>query len=396
MTDKNKENPVPEEKTQKVEIEQPNSDSQEPKSEAEVESTKMEKQPKVEFEEKQGKRGVKLGTIAIIIALLMGGGATYQIQQQNQNYQAQIDALTQQLQANNSQMASKLDSVSKETISKAEQSTHKAETLIEQQEKSIQSLQLAISELKGRRPNDWLLAEADYLVKLAGRKLFLEKDVVSATLLMESADQRIATLNDPSLMPLRQTMADDITKLKSVDIIDKDGLVLRLIALQKQVDELPLANAILPDAPVEEKKEVSGDIVDWQDNLMTSLKDFSEHFITFRTRDGNVIPLLSPEQHFYLKENIKGKINTAIQAVYKEQGEIYQHSLDIAEEWTMSFFDSNDSKVVKFNQSLDALSKQNIAVEYPVSLATHKQLSDVISERLRRNVTSVIQEGDAK
>ncbi|MDF5281328.1 heme biosynthesis operon protein HemX, partial [Vibrio parahaemolyticus] len=172
-------------------------------------------------------------------------------------------------------------------------------------------------------PNDWLLAEADYLVKLAGRKLFLEHDVESATQLMESADQRIAALNDPSLVKLRKAMANDITKLRTIPLIDRDGLVLRLTALQQQVDKLPLANALLPEAEAVENTEVSEDIANWQDNLMTSLKDFSENFITFRTRDGNVIPLLSPEQHFYLKENIKAKLETAIKAVYQEQGEIY-------------------------------------------------------------------------
>ena len=53
------------------------------------------KQP--EFEEKQGKRGVKLGTIAIVISLLIGGGLTFQMQQKNAQYQAQIDALQAQL-----------------------------------------------------------------------------------------------------------------------------------------------------------------------------------------------------------------------------------------------------------------------------------------------------------
>lgn len=70
---------------------------------------------------------------------------------------------------------------------------------------------------------------------------------------MESADQRIATLNDPSLVPLRKAMASDITKLKTIPIIDRDGLVLRLTALQQQVDQLPLANAILPEAKAVEK-----------------------------------------------------------------------------------------------------------------------------------------------
>ncbi|MDF5295470.1 uroporphyrinogen-III C-methyltransferase, partial [Vibrio parahaemolyticus] len=190
--------------------------------------------------------------------------------------------------------------------------THKAEVVPGQHQKSIESFHLAPADVNGRRPNDWLLAEADYLVKLAGRKLFLEHDVESATQLMESADQRIAALNDPSLVKLRKAMANDITKLRTIPLIDRDGLVLRLTALQQQVDKLPLANALLPEAEAVENTEVSEDIANWQDNLMTSLKDFSENFITFRTRDGNVVALLSPEQHFYLKEKIKAKRETAI------------------------------------------------------------------------------------
>jgi uroporphyrin-3 C-methyltransferase len=243
--------------------------------------------------------------------------------------------------------------------------------------------------VKGRRPNDWLLAEADYLVKLAGRKLFLEHDVESATQLMESADQRIAALNDPSLVGLRKAMANDITKLRVVPLVDRDGLVLRLTALQQQVDKLPLANALLPEAAAVEKQQVSEDIANWQDNLMTSLKDFSENFITFRTRDGNVIPLLSPQQHFYLKENIKAKIETAIKSVYQEQGEIYTTSLETADKWAMAFFNQDDNSVKEFNKSLSQLSKQDIEVEYPAKLESQNQLSDVIRERLRREVTTM-------
>ena len=77
------------------------------------------------------------------------------------------------------------------------------------------------------------LAEADYLVKMAGRKLWLEHDVVSATRLMEGADQRISALNDPSLTTLRQAMADDITTLRAIPLIDRDGLVLKLNSLEK-------------------------------------------------------------------------------------------------------------------------------------------------------------------
>lgn len=354
-----------------------------------AEPPKTAEPAKVEFEEKQGKRGVKLGTVAIILSIIFGGGLAYKLHQQQADYQAQIAQLKSQLDSTQASMKQELSRVQEETIEKATTVTHKAEVVLGQQQKSIESLQLAVADVKGRRPNDWLLAEADYLVKLAGRKLFLEHDVESATQLMESADQRIAALNDPSLVKLRKAMANDITKLRTIPLIDRDGLVLRLTALQQQVDKLPLANALLPEAEAVENTEVSEDIANWQDNLMTSLKDFSENFITFRTRDGNVIPLLSPEQHFYLKENIKAKLETAIKAVYQEQGKIYTTSLKTADKWALAFFNQDDNSVKEFNKTVNQLSQQNIQVEYPTKLQSQSQLSDVIRERLRREVTTM-------
>ncbi|EEZ87867.1 conserved hypothetical protein [Vibrio harveyi 1DA3] len=368
----------------------PKKESEPSKAESKpAEPTKPAEPNKVEFEEKQGKRGVKLGTVAIVLSLIFGGGLTYKMLEQQSEYQTQIAQLQSQLEQAQSAMKQELNQVKEETIEKATTATHKAEVVLGQQRKSIESLQLAVADVKGRRPNDWLLAEADYLVKLAGRKLFLEHDVESATQLMESADQRIAALNDPSLVGLRKAMANDITKLRVVPLVDRDGLVLRLTALQQQVDKLPLANALLPEAAAVEKQQVSEDIANWQDNLMTSLKDFSENFITFRTRDGNVIPLLSPQQHFYLKENIKAKLETAIKAVYKEQGEIYTTSLETADKWAMAFFNQDDNSVKEFNKTLSQLSKQDIQVEYPAKLESQNQLSDVIRERLRREVTTM-------
>ncbi|WP_114767797.1 uroporphyrinogen-III C-methyltransferase [Vibrio rhodolitus] len=398
MTSKNNNDQVESEKKTEL-AQEPSVDTTSPtdtetKAQSTAETTQNDtaNQPAPQAEEKHGKRGVKLGAIAIVLSILFGGGLTYHMQQKDAQYQAKIDALAAQLQQTQSSLTSEVKATEQATIAKATEIAHRAETVLAQQQKSIESLQVAVADVKGRRPNDWLLAEADYLVKLAGRKLFLEHDAESATLLMESADQRIAALNDPSLVPLRKSMANDITKLKTIPLIDRDGLVLRLTALQQQVDQLPLANAILPEEKVQEPEKVSQDINDWQQNLKTSLKDFSENFITFRTRDGNVIPLLSPQQHFYLKENMKAKLETAIKAVYVEQQEIYTAALDTAEQWSASFFDQNSNAVKEFNKAVELLSKQTVEVEYPVKLETQQILSDVIRERLRREVTTLVTE----
>ncbi|OED64384.1 heme biosynthesis operon protein HemX [Vibrio atlanticus] len=356
-------------------------------STSDVAQNDKSQEEQIEKAEKQGKRGVKLGAIAIAISIIFSGGIAFQMQQKSAEYSAQIAALQAQLQNTQSAVNKDLQTIKQETIQEASHAVEKTQVIQSQQQKSIQSLQLAVADVKGRRPNDWLLAEADYLVKLAGRKLFLEHDAVSATKLMESADQRIAALNDPSLVSLRQSMTNDITKLRTIPLIDRDGLVLRITSLQQQVDNLPLANAILPEAAVVEKKAVSEDINDWQNNLMTSMKGFSENFITFRSRDGEVIPLLSPEQHFYLRENIKGKLETAIRAVYKEQGDVYNAALKTANEWSAAYLNQDNKSVIEFEKAIKQLSEQNISVKYPVKLESQNELSDVIRERLRREVT---------
>ncbi|KHT61805.1 uroporphyrin-III methyltransferase [Photobacterium gaetbulicola] len=334
--------------------------------------------------EKQG--GSKTGAIAIALVIALGAGLYYHGHQQTLAQSSQMAALQQEISQLQSQLQSSLKTSQQETLSQVNNSLQRTETSLDQQEKSITGLQMALAEMKGRRPNDWLLAEADYLVKMAGRKLWLEHDTVSATILLESADHRIAELNDPSLTPIRQAMHTDITALKSVARVDRDGLVLRLTSLQQEIGKLPLANAVLPEAEAVETTEVSASIDDWKQNLMTSLKNFSDHFITYRKRDGSVIPLLTPKQDFYLQENIKSKLETAIKSVYREQGELYTTSLAMAKDWAEQFYDMEDPAVQSFISTLETLGQENIEADYPSKLQSQALITDTISERLRQQV----------
>ncbi|GHA61229.1 uroporphyrinogen-III C-methyltransferase [Photobacterium aphoticum] len=332
-------------------------------------------------------KGSKTGLVAIALVIALGGGLYYHGHQQSLAQNAQMAAMQNEISSLQSSLQAAVKTSQQETLKQVNGALQEAEVAQTQQDKSITSLQMALAEVKGRRPNDWLLAEADYLVKMAGRKLNLEHDTVSAIVLLESADHRIAELNDPSLTPLRRAMRSDITTLKGIPRIDRDVIVLSLDSLQEKIPTLPLANAIIPDAQAVEKAEVSTSVDDWKTNLMTSLKSFSEHFVTYRTRDGSVIPLLSPKQDFYLQENIKWKLTTAITAVYREQQEVYSSSLTLAKEWAEQFYNMDDPKVQAFITTLDELSQQTIDVDYPNKLKSAELLTDTIRDRLRQQVT---------
>ncbi|MDO6708275.1 uroporphyrinogen-III C-methyltransferase [Photobacterium sp. 1_MG-2023] len=335
--------------------------------------------------------GSKTGIVAIALVILLGAGLYYHGHQQNQAQQAQLATLQQQLSDMKTALAQSEASV-KTSVTEQLATTS---TALEQQANDVDALQTALSELKGRRPNDWLLAEADYLTRMAERKLSLEHDLTSATLLLQSADSRIAQLGDPSLTDLRSALSNDITMLKSIARIDRDGLALRLTSLQAQVDALPLANAIVPESLDEpQQAQVSESISDWKSNLMTSLKQFSGHFVTYRKRDGNVIPLLSPDQNFYLQENIKSKLETAIRAVFREQGELYTQSLAKAKDWAGQFYKTDDPKTQNFIKTLDELGQQQIEVSYPKSLESPSMLSELINQRVRQQVAPIKGEED--
>lgn len=344
------------------------------------------KAPKPAPQQKSG--GSKTGLIAIALVIALGGGLYYHGHQQSLAQEAQITALQNQLSGLKNSLASNEQSV----LSKVNTTLTSTEVALNQQEKSISSLQMALAEMKGRSPNDWLLAGADYLTKMAGRKLWLEHDVNSATVLLEAADHRIAELNDPSLKDLRLALNNDITSLKAVARVDRDGLVLRLTSLEQHVDSLPLANALMPKALEQKAQTVSQSVNDWKANLMTSLENFSDHFITYRKRDGNVVPLLSPQQDFYLQENIKNKLETAIRAVYREQGEVYKQSLITAQKWAEQYYDMSSPAVQSFVKTLEQLENQNIEAVYPKQLKAQAILTNIISERLRSQVKSLATE----
>jgi uroporphyrin-3 C-methyltransferase len=334
----------------------------------------------------------KISTVAIVLSLLIGGVLAYKVQKIDVEYQSKISALQEQLAQSQQTISTELANTQQQTLDQANQINFKTETSLEQQQKSIESLQTELSDVKGRRPNDWLLAEADYLIKLAGRKLFFEHDTISATRLMESADQRIATLNDPSLATLRKSIAKDIVKLKATPKFDREGLALKLMALQQQVDTLPLTYSFVSDIKKEERKSVSKDINDWKTNLLISLKDFSQDFIKVRNTERNIAPLLSPQQHFYLKENLKAKLETAIRAVYVEEQGIYSKALDIANQWTNTYFNNDEMSVQSFHSALKQLAAKKITVNYPEKFEAQQEIAHIIQERLSRQVTTVISE----
>ncbi|PJG58619.1 uroporphyrinogen-III C-methyltransferase [Aeromonas cavernicola] len=323
--------------------------------------------------------GAVLGAVAILLALGLTGGLYLH---------GHKNAVTQQ--AELAQLKLQLNSIMTQVEQKESRNSNQLTTLTDTQQRlngEMQELQSQVLDLNHKRPNDWMLAESEYLVRMAGRKLWLEHDLLSAITLLGNADERIKTLNDPSLMPIRQALAEDITQLKGLPRVDREGLTLKLAALEDQIDQLPLSAVNMPDAKIAPEQTVSSDPTDWQTNLKTNWVKFTENFITIRRRDSAVEALLSPQQEIFLRENLKTKLLQAQVAIYREQQGLYEDSIAKAQRWLNQYFVVDNSATHYMQGELDKLKGEQIQFDYPDQFKTQAMLEQVVSERLQRILT---------
>jgi len=199
-------------------------------------------------------------------------------------------------------------------------------------------LQDRLNKLAQRSPTHWMASEAEYLVNMAGRKLWLEKDPRTATDLLKSADETIAAMNNPALLPIRKALAKDIAATTNIKSVDIEGGVLALDALIGQLDKLPLNRADNASSAPEDTA-ISGDLNDWQSNLSKTWKALTQDFITIRHRTADAPALLAPDQQWYLVENIRHKLLQSQLALYRYDRAAYHQSLMMARQWIQTYFD---------------------------------------------------------
>ncbi|KFD21225.1 MULTISPECIES: uroporphyrinogen-III C-methyltransferase [Tatumella] len=327
--------------------------------------------------------GTTLAIVAIIIALAAGGGSYWYSKQQQdaatrslQSLDKQLSDLVQQSQAGQQQLSQQLNS--------ATQALQDARLHQEATDKELSALRDKVTSLTGNDSSSWLIAQADYLVKLAGRKLWSDQDVTTAAALLKSADGSLAQMDDPSVLNVRRALTNDISTLSSINQVDYDGIILQLNQLSNGVDNLRLADDEGSNNPMDaDSKELSGSLAHWRENLEKSWHDFMDNFITIRRRDNTAQPLLAPNQDIYLRENIRSKLLIAAQAVPRHQNEIYKQSLESVSSWVRAWYDTSDPATKAFLSQIDALEQQNIAMDVPDALSSQPLLDKLMQTRVR-------------
>lgn len=358
------------------------------KSSAVVEETRetVDTTPQPETTEKKhgsNKTSLALSAIAIAIALAAGVGLYGLVKKQATNQVATNDELVTQItalqQAQQTQKA-ELDGVIKQQADQLAAATRKQDELTKQ----LDEMQQKVAAISGTDAKTWLLAQADFLVKLAGRKLWSDQDVTTAAALLKSADASLGDMNDPSLITARRAITEDIASLATVSQVDYDGIILKVNQLSNQIDNLRLADNNDDDSPMDsDSGELSSSLSEWRINLQKSWQNFMDSFITVRRRDETAVPLLAPNQDVYLRENLRSRLLVAAQAVPRHQEETYKQALDNVSTWVRAYYDTDDATTTAFLEDVDKLSQQNITMNVPDKLASQPILEKLMQTRVR-------------
>jgi len=180
-----------------------------------------------------GGRGVSL--LALLLALIALAASGWQWWQAQSLQQAQRDALAQQqgqFDRANARLDQRLQGVPEGDDWQA------AERLIAEMQRSQQALGERLDVLQGDGREEWKLAEAQYLLRLAALRLQAVQDVSAARELLETVDGILKSMPDSGLYGVREQLAGYQAELEGLPELDRAGVFLRLGALRDQVDRL--------------------------------------------------------------------------------------------------------------------------------------------------------------
>lgn len=244
-------------------------------------------------------------------------------------------------------------------------------------------LEEQLTQLNIKNAKHWRLNEAEYLIRLAGRKIWLEHDIVAATQLLRESDNSVQQLNDPRLLPLRKNIARDIATLENTALVDASGIVLKIDGIINELDKLKIAHVELPKPLQRTEADVSTVQAEWKKNLAKVWTELTTNFFTIRRRDGQVEALLEPKHAWYLRENLKLQLQQAQFAVLHEDPKAFTMNLTQANAWLNEYYQKTNA-MVRLSNKLNEIVKLPVTIKYPKSLTSINGVEKALKERRER------------
>ncbi|OQK16892.1 hypothetical protein AU255_03035 [Methyloprofundus sedimenti] len=359
--------------------------------------------------QKKSGNGAWFGLVIILIILGLAGAGFLLLQQLRDKQQdlggvlskdsQQMQELTKQISGYQNQLVAiqtQLSSLSAEVGSKESNFEHKLNehsdihnqrltNVAERLKESIQHIQRQLGKTRG----DWLVADAEYLLSVANRRLHLMGDVATAIEALKAADNRLRESGDTAAFKVRSQIAKEISLVKKVEVADVVGIYSTLDMLEEDVDKLNVflpysgktkdqqsTSKVSPDTPAADETSTD-DVNDMLDKALVEI----EGIITIRRLDNPVTTIISPEQKAFITEQLSTKLAIVKLALVQHNDALYQAGIDDVQQWLDKNF-TKDAEYKHFLTELEQLKRIQLRSNFPDISQSLKMLRDIAKLRL--------------
>lgn len=213
---------------------------------------------------------------------------------------------------------------------------------------------------------DWKLLEAEFLVQIANRKLQLEGDVSSALILLEDADSALVQSGNNAVFMVRQSIANDLSSLRSIEIVDREGTYISLSNLISQIDQIDLLTSMQEDFEALRSQESSFVKLDQEYNsLVETTVNFLRSVFVWRKWEENPANVLALGQESTIKQSLRLMLEQALFALVSMDSELYDRSL-LSSRIMLARYGATESRTGgAISNEIDELSRININPSLP-------------------------------
>jgi len=303
-----------------------------------------------------------LGTLAVVAAVALL--AVLMLWQKVSNMQEQLARQSTEAQA----VSLEARTLARQAVDVAQQTSARSSVLEARlTEVALQRSQLdELMQSLSRSRDENLVVDIEAALRLAQQQAQLTGSVEPLLAALKTAEQRVARAAQPRLGLLQRALARDMDRVKTAAVTDTPSMLVKFDELVRLVDDLALANAVQPLTvrAAKPRAVASQPQNGWQSLLGVALEE-ARNLVRVSEIAAPEAALLSPQQSFFVRENLKLTLLNARLGLLSRQIDATRADLRTAEDTLKKYFDVQSRKTLTAVALLQQLQQQTRNLQLP-------------------------------
>jgi uroporphyrin-3 C-methyltransferase len=227
-----------------------------------------------------------------------------------------------------------------------------------------------------RDQRGWIMAEIEYLMRMAITRLQLTYDIQGATQALITADQRLNDLADPSVLRVRKVLSAEITALKSLQRPDIDGAALQLLSISNRLYLLPPAKQPASQRLMAPENGAEQPATGFWAQTWKKLKALIGLHASDAPRSASAIQ----SELYYIEQLLRFELEAARQGALRLNKEEFDKRLTNARNLLDNHYDRNHEQVIRMRAELAALQESKLIPALPDISGSLYELRKLLSK----------------